>query len=119
MINNLMRHIADVYRVKMKQGTAQEIDGYQLLYSSIPCFIQPNTSAEAFYYEERGTENQITIYTSRTDLTFQRNDILERNGKQYHVVGVQSGLESAVYIQLFCLEYPENAKKRLSIEAYV
>ena len=113
-----MLHKVDVYRANLTQATAQEIDGYTLTYSLVPCFIQPADSKEAEYYFQRGIEDVHNIYTTATDKTFQRNDILERDGNQYHVIGIQNNLMMGKYQTLTAFQYPEGAKKRLDKEAY-
>lgn len=117
-IENLMRHTADVYRPAMIQRTGQEIEGYTRVYRSVPCFIQPGGGVESFYYQERGQENPVQIYTSRTDLAFQRNDVFLWDGREFHVTGQNNGLYLDVYQSLTAVEYPEGAKKRLSAEDY-
>jgi hypothetical protein len=58
------------------------------------------------------------IYTSRVDLCFQRNDVFDWNGKEYHVVGVQTGLNLNTYQQLTGAYYPEVAQKRINRQEY-
>jgi hypothetical protein len=111
-------HRADVYRATITQGTAQEISAYTLVYEDVPCFIQPMDSQESWFYEQRGLEDMHVIYTSAVGNTYQRNDILEYQGNQYHVVGVKNGLMMNVYSELSAYAYPEGAKKRLSRESY-
>ena len=111
-------HSFDVWRPTEVQRTAQEISGYTLTYEGVSGFVQNMDSKEAFYYMQRGLEDMYTVYTVRTDLTFQRNDIVDFDGKQLHVVGIQNGCQLDVYLQLDCYAYPEAAKKRLSKESY-
>lgn len=117
-IGNLMRHCADVYRGTKGQGTDQQFKFYKRVFRSVPCFIQPADSKEAFYYQQRGLENTHTIYTSRTDLDLQRNDIFEWNGEQFHIVGIKDGLNLGVYLELAAEQFPENAKRRLDRGEY-
>ena len=117
-IQNLQPHKADVYRATEEQNTTVEITGYTKVYSNVPCFIQPATSAEAFYYAQRGLENDHTIYTSTVNNTYQRNDVFTHKGYDYHIVGVKNGLLKNVYIELAAKQYPEGAKRRLDTGAY-
>lgn len=113
-----MIHTADLWRPSMIQRTSQDIEDYDLLNPSVPCFIQPYATTEQFYYEQRGFEGKTTIYTTSLD-TFQRNDIMQDDrGNQFHVVGVANANYMDLYQQLDVLVYPEGAKKRLSREAY-
>ncbi len=117
-MQSLMIHKADVYRPTIVQSTAQQIDEYNLVYADVPCFIQPASVAESFYYEQRGAEGSATIYSTDTDNTFLRNDIFEAEGQQFHVVGVKNNLFISLYVELTVVWYSENAKKRLSRESY-
>ncbi len=113
-----MIHRADVYRPTVTQATTQQIDGYTLFTSGVPCFIQPYTVQEAFYYEQRGQEGVAALYTTDVTTAFERNDIFERDGQQYHVTAVKENLLYNLYRELTVYWYPENARKRLSREAY-
>ena len=110
-------HRVDLYRPDRTQGTAQTVEGYSLIQADIPCFIQPMDSKEAYYYQLRGIENTTTIYTSLI-LDYKLDDILERNGEQYHVIGIKNGLQLDVYKEIICEEYPSEARKRLNREEY-
>ena len=114
----LMVHRADVYRPTTQQNTAQEISGYVLLARGVPCFIQPVSSAEAFYYSQRGLENVHTVYTTDACGGFTRNDVFTHAGKDYHVVGVKNALVRGLYLELTAMQYDETTKRRLDVEAY-
>ena len=116
-----MRHTVNLYAPNMVQdGTSQAITGYTLVQSSVPCFIQPASAALQFYYSQRGSTISHTIYTNEVDMTFTREYVLEdQNGNQYHTIADPlNALESNIYLQLVCEQYPEGAKKRLDIEEY-
>ncbi len=113
-----MIHQANWYRADIVQGiSSQEIDGYANIAYCVPCFIQPADSKEAFYYSQRGDENTHTIYTT-SQAEFLRNDILERNGDQFHIVGVKDALYMGLYQELAVYQYSESAKRRLNWQAY-
>ena len=114
---HLLRHVADVYRAHLAQGTAQTIDGYGLVYRQVRCFVQPMSSSESQFYLNRGLEDLHTIYTG-ADRPIQRNDVLAVNGRDYHVVGVKDGLLSGYYLELACSQYPEGAARRPDRGAY-
>jgi hypothetical protein len=118
---SMMRHRVDIWRPTLSQGTltAQTPESYTQVYSSVPCFIQPASSQLQFAYAQRGTTVTHTVYTVDTTKTFQREDIVEFGGRQFHLVADPiSGLESDVYLQLICEEYPEGFKKRLDRQEY-
>ena len=110
-------HHVDLYRPVRSQGTAQTVDWYDLVASSIPCFIQPMDSKEAYFYQLRGIENTTTVYSSQI-LDYRLDDILEYGEQQYHVIGVKNGLQLNVYKEIICEEYSSDARKRLNREAY-
>lgn len=114
----LMVHRADVYRPTTAQGTAQQITGYTLLANAVPCFIQPVSSEEAFYYSQRGLENVHTIYTTATCGGFTRNDVFTHDGSDYHVTGAKNALVRGLYLELTAMQYPEAAKRRLDVGEY-
>ena len=114
----LMVHKADVFRPTKIQNTAQEISGYVLHARCVPCFIQPVSSAEAFYYSQRGLENVHTVYTTDACGGFDRNDVFTHAGSDYHVTGVKNALVRGLYLELTAVQYPEQAKRRLDTEAY-
>lgn len=117
---NLMRHSVDVYRQNLVQGTSQNIGTYTISKRAVRCFIQPASSALQYFYGQRGTTVTHTIYTCATNVTFQREDILEdARGHQYHLTADPlNALESDVYLQLVAEQYPEDAKARLDREEY-
>lgn len=119
-MTNLMRHKVAVWRQNLVQGTAQSVGGYTRMYTGVPCFIQPASSALQFYYSQRGTVVSHTIYTTAVTKTFEREDILvDAKGNQYHLTADPlNALESDVYLQLVAEAYPEDAKKRLPLEEY-
>ena len=119
-MQHLMRHRVDLWRPDRVQGTGQTYDGYTRAYTSVPCSIQPAGAALAFYYAQRGTLVTHTVYTTATDKTFKREDVLEdANGRQFHLTADPlNALESGLYLQLAAEEYPETDKKRLNREAY-
>ncbi len=97
--------------------TSQAITGFAAVYTGIPCFIQPASAQLQYYYEQRGTTVTHTVYTTATQNTYLREDVLEdASGNQYHLVaGPLNALESNLYIQLACEQYPEGAKQRLDV----
>ncbi|OWK46619.1 hypothetical protein [Fimbriiglobus ruber] len=111
-------HLADVWRPVEVQGTDQQIGYYTRIYKSVPCFIQPYASTEQSYYQQRGDENTAQIYTCRTDLCFKRNDVFDWGGDEYHLTGVQTGLNLAIYQELTAVYYPDPAKKRIDRTEY-
>lgn len=119
-MQHLMRHRCDVWRPEVVQGTAQTIDEYARVYTSVPCFVQPASSAMQYFYGQRGTTVTHVIYTTAVGKTFRREDILEDSaGRQYHLTAdPKNALMSDVYLELVAEEYPEEGKKRLNREAY-
>jgi hypothetical protein len=114
-----MIHRVDVYRPTFSGG---EITGYTLLFSDVPAFIQPMTSAEQLFYAQRGVENDTTIYTTQV-ADYHREDVLKYIDplgveRQFHVNGVKQNLFTGLYCELNAFEWPEEAKKRLNVEAY-
>lgn len=118
MIVGLMRHRVNLWRPIYIQGTTQEILDYRRVRSNIPAFIQPVSSVLEDNFQQRTLTDAVTIFTSDTVTSFEREDVLEWNGHQYHILGIVSGLESNIYQELTCEEYPETARKRLNMEDY-
>ena len=119
-MDNLMIHRVSVWRPVYVQGTADKIDKYTRVYSSVPAFIQPVDTKLQMFYAQNGTAITHTIYTTATSKTFQREDILEdASGNQFHLVAApKDALMSQIYFELQAEQYPEGAKRRLDREAY-
>lgn len=111
-------HSANVYRPNLVQGTGQQIGNYSLVYSCVACFVQPTASTEDFFFQQRGDENTASIYLNYEGYSFLRNDVFIWNNQEYHITGVQSGLNLNLYWELTAVYYPEGAKKRIDIVDY-
>lgn len=116
---SLMRHRASVWRSGITQdGTSQVQSGYNQIAASVPCFIQPASSNLQYWYMQRGTTVTHNVYTTAVNQCFKREDILlGPDGNQYHLVADPlNALQSNIYLELHCEQYPENARQRLNIE---
>lgn len=117
-IQSMMPHRANVWRPTVEQATAQEITGYALFAEGVRCYVQPADVKESMYYEQRGQEGVASLYTTDVTTAYKRNDLFEVNGQQLHVTGIKPALFLNLYRELTVYWYPEDAKKRLSREAY-
>jgi hypothetical protein len=116
---SLMRHVVSCFRpVYSTDGTSQDLTGFVQVYSGVRCFIQPASASLQFWYQQRGTTMTHTIYTTAVQNVFKREDVfLDAWGNQYHLLADPiNALQSGVYIQLDCEQYPEDAKQRLDME---
>ncbi len=114
MLNNLMFNTGTVEMpVYEKDTSGAEVitDWVEWDYGDLPCNVQPASAAEVQFYFERGMEVSHNIFTNFIT-TYQRNWKVTVEGQEYHIVGVRDFITLHRCIELNCMNYPSDAKKR-------